>query len=264
MTKADGELARLRDLEAAPGTTEADLAALVRAGAGGGPRAGSKARVRAALLARRAPSRAAWLRPVVVVSLLLLAGAGARAARGPGLGQTLRQRLRGLIAWVAPAPVVPQARPPEPNPPAAVAPEAPAAAFVAPPAVSAAAVTASAGHDDVRPATHPAHHVGHVVPVTGTRAGSDEEPTLVATAVRALRRDHDAARAGALLDEYLRRWPDGALAEEAMALSIEAAQASGGDARPRALAIRYLQRFPSGRFVETAHRALVPAPPSTP
>jgi hypothetical protein len=249
VTKPDGELTRLRDLEAAPGSIEADLAALVRAGVGGPPRAGSKARVRAALMARRAPSRAAWLRPVVVVSLLLLAGAGARAARGPGWGQTLRR----LVAWVAPAPVAPPTRRSGPAPMTVSPPEAPSATLEAVP-VAPAPVAIGA---EVRTTPRPPRHLGHAAVV-----GNDEDPTLVATAVRALRRDHDAARAGALLDEYLRRWPEGALAEEALALSIEAAQASGGAARTRTLAVRYLQRFPSGRFVETAHRALVPA--STP
>jgi hypothetical protein len=240
MTKPDGELTRLRDLEAAPGSTEAATAELVRAAMGGASPVGSKTRVRAALSARRAPGRAAWLRPVVVVSLLLVAGAGARAARGPGW---MTQTVRRLVEWVAPrSPVAPQ---PEARPPQARA-EAPSA-----PPASALPVAA-----ELHAAPHIAHRAGHV----SAAGGDDDEPTLVAAAVRALRRDHEAAHAAALLDEYLRRWPNGALAEEAMALSIEASQAAGGDGRTRALAVRYLQRFPSGRFVETAQRALVPFP----
>jgi hypothetical protein len=70
----------------------------------------------------------------------------------------------------------------------------------------------------------------------------------------ALRRDRDARRAQALLDEYLRRSPDGPLAEEALALSIEAAS-SLHDERARGLAARYLAAFPHGRFRDAAERA---------
>jgi hypothetical protein len=54
-------------------------------------------------------------------------------------------------------------------------------------------------------------------------------------------------RARALLARYLGRHPNGALAEEALALSIEAAVAHhDGDAA--ALGARYLQRYPAGPF----------------
>ena len=62
-------------------------------------------------------------------------------------------------------------------------------------------------------------------------------------------------RAGALLDDYFRRYPRGALAEEALAVAIEAAMARG-DARARTLARRYLARYPSGQFRVAAERAL--------
>jgi hypothetical protein len=85
------------------------------------------------------------------------------------------------------------------------------------------------------------------------RAG--EDPSQVAEAVRALRKQGDAARAQALLDQYLRANPRGALAEDALALSIEAA-AARKDPRAADYARRYLARYPNGRFRGVAERAL--------
>lgn len=85
------------------------------------------------------------------------------------------------------------------------------------------------------------------------RAG--EDPSQVAEAVRALRKQGDAARAQALLDQYLRTNPRGALAEDALALSIEAA-AARKDPRAADYARRYLARYPNGRFRGVAERAL--------
>jgi predicted Zn-dependent protease len=85
------------------------------------------------------------------------------------------------------------------------------------------------------------------------RAG--EDPTQVAEAVRALRKQGDPARAQQLLDQYLRANPHGALAEDALALSIEAA-AARKDPRAADYARRYLARYPNGRFHRVAERAL--------
>ena len=85
------------------------------------------------------------------------------------------------------------------------------------------------------------------------RAG--EDPSQVAEAVRALRKQGDPARAQALLDQYLKANPHGALAEDALALSIEAA-AARKDPRAADYARRYLARYPNGRFLGVAQRAL--------
>ena len=85
------------------------------------------------------------------------------------------------------------------------------------------------------------------------RAG--EDPSQVAEAVRALRKQGDAARAQTLLDQYLKANPHGALAEDALALSIEAA-AARKDPRAADYARRYLARYPNGRFKGVAERAL--------
>jgi hypothetical protein len=81
-----------------------------------------------------------------------------------------------------------------------------------------------------------------------------EDPTQVLEAVRALRKQGDAAKAQALLDRYLDANPRGALSEDALALSIEAA-AARKDPRAAVYARRYLERFPHGRFRNLALRA---------
>lgn len=90
---------------------------------------------------------------------------------------------------------------------------------------------------------------------SGDRPRAGEDPTQVAEAVRALRKQGDAARAQALLDQYLKSNPRGALAEDALALSIEAA-AARKDPRAADYARRYLTRYPNGRFRAVAERAL--------
>ncbi|HMJ55459.1 MAG TPA: hypothetical protein VK540_25470 [Polyangiaceae bacterium] len=77
---------------------------------------------------------------------------------------------------------------------------------------------------------------------------------LVIAAMEA-RRSGDLNRAADLLSEYQRKYPDGPLQEEALALSIEAAVSRGSDAAP-GLAAQYLARYPKGRFREQARRAL--------
>jgi hypothetical protein len=75
-----------------------------------------------------------------------------------------------------------------------------------------------------------------------------QESVLVHAAVRALRVDGRTSRARALLGEYLSRFPHGALAEDAVALQIEAAVAQRDSIAARRWATRYVNDFPSGRF----------------
>ena len=70
------------------------------------------------------------------------------------------------------------------------------------------------------------------------------------------------ARARGLLSRYLAEHPNGALAEEALAMSIEAAIAHH-DTDVAALASRYLRLYPHGSFQALARNALV-AQPSEP
>ena len=237
---------RLKHLDAAPGSVEADGIALLRARDPYVPPAARKARVRAALATRwNGGAVPAWRRRVAFAAIFFFAGA---AGSGVSFGrQWVGERYRRLVAWVTTA--------------TTSAPEAPAAVRVAP----AAPVEAPAAPvDEPAPArehvrlahveARSARHAGRAIPVV------DDEPTLVATAMRALRRDHDAELAAGLLDDYLRRWPNGALFEEALALAIEAAN-DRGDARARTFAMEYVRRFPNGRFGEAARRTLArPAP----
>lgn len=84
--------------------------------------------------------------------------------------------------------------------------------------------------------------------------GDASDAALVLRGLRALRQEGDPKEAARLLDEYRERVPNGALAEEALALSIEAALVRG-DARAAQLAATYLSRYPNGRFREAAKRA---------
>ena len=91
-------------------------------------------------------------------------------------------------------------------------------------------------------------------------AATADESALVVEAVRALRRDHDARRAGELAEEILRRYPHGVQREEAMAVAMEAAIANGDATAARHWAERYLESYGAGRFSDRA-RDVLAAPP---
>jgi hypothetical protein len=95
-------------------------------------------------------------------------------------------------------------------------------------------------------------------PAPVTPSASTPGGELMLEAMQA-RRAGDMARAASLLAEYRSKYPDGDLAEEALALSIEAAVARGDDNAQR-LAAQYLKRYPNGRFREQGERALKAAP----
>jgi len=82
-----------------------------------------------------------------------------------------------------------------------------------------------------------------------------EDPTTVVQAIRALRKEHDPARAESLLQEYLHAHPRGALTEDALALLIETA-AARHDPIARERASRYLRLYPNGRYRVAAERAI--------
>jgi TolA-binding protein len=81
------------------------------------------------------------------------------------------------------------------------------------------------------------------------------EASLVYETARALRNEGDPARAARVLDDYFKRYPHGALAEEAQALAIDIAVARG-DARAKSLAARYLSSYPNGHFRAKAEHVL--------
>jgi hypothetical protein len=88
----------------------------------------------------------------------------------------------------------------------------------------------------------PAAAIAEALPMAPTGPGA----TLVLEAMQA-RRAGDSARTLRLLTAYRTKYPDGALAEEALALSLEAAVLRGGE-QADDLAQQYLARFPNGRY----------------
>ena len=82
-----------------------------------------------------------------------------------------------------------------------------------------------------------------------------EDASAVSAAMRALRVERNPVRARGLLARYLSEHPNGNLAEEALAMSIEAAIAHH-DADVADLAHRYLRIYPQGSFQALARQAL--------
>jgi hypothetical protein len=209
---------------------EARLRDLVEASAAADLSDGTKRAVYASVLSRqdtRGRARALMLRPAVVFTVLLVA-AGATAAA------TLGQR------WIE-----------QRNRAAAVAPAAPALAKTDDAPVARVAEARPVVAPDEVPASEPAsvrRYANRVRP-------RSEDPSEVVRAVDVLRNQHDPARAAKLLAQYLAAHPHGALAEEAVALSIEAA-AARHDPAAADFARRYLREYPNGRFRQTAEAAL--------
>jgi hypothetical protein len=69
------------------------------------------------------------------------------------------------------------------------------------------------------------------------------------------RRAGDTARAQELTAEYQKKYPNGALKEEALAISFESAAARNDPSAAR-LAQKYLAAFPHGRFRTQAEQVL--------
>jgi hypothetical protein len=203
---------------------------------------------------RRAPL---FLRPVVVAGVLIGCGAFASAALGhwPGWMARVYERL-------APAPTrVALALPPEAlvrghrSPPAWPAPvDVPAEELGAPEASRAVApsLVPSASRDGAAALPRARHLASSTqtstrtsTPTSTSTAG--EDTSMVLEAMRALRLERNPVRARVLLARYLNRHPTGTLAEEALAISIEAAVAHH-DADAAALGSRYLRLYPGGPF----------------
>jgi hypothetical protein len=100
-------------------------------------------------------------------------------------------------------------------------------------------------------------HIAHVAPPPAL--SPPPARTEVLDALIALRREHDAVRAGALLDHYLGANRRGPLREEALVLAIEAADARRDQAGARRFARVYEGEFPGGRFATFARDHLIQA-----
>lgn len=197
---------------------------------------------------RRAP--APWLRPVMagfaVVGMASLAYAGAT------VGRRLVAEWRAARAADAPAeaagdkvgrrggPARSEASAPVPSAaPVPLPPPLPTAAVDTNPAAPAPGTGAAAG----RPRIHALPD-----PAVAVNTALDAESESVKGAVRALRRDADYERARLYLRYYMARFPEGVFHEEALALSVEAAEKAGDLAEAGTLASRYLARYPEGRY----------------
>jgi hypothetical protein len=212
---------------------------------------------------RRAPL---VLRPVIVAGVLIGCCAFASAAIGPWRGWIGRAYVRlvpsssSTPVAAAPAPEHARTRRPAAARALALATLPSEVATATPPP----APSVLAARDSIAPT-----HVRHAASSSGSQplqaetqgqgqgqnqGQNDEETQAVLAGMRALRLDHDPVRARMLLARYLGRHPNGALAEEALALSIEAAVAHhDGDAV--ALGARYLRRYPAGPFRALALQA---------
>jgi len=183
---------------------------------------------------RAASARGLWLRPAVVVALLV---SGTAAA---AIGHRL------ITAPALSAKPAPASNPTLPAPVAV-------RAVIAPLAEAAPA-------DSAAPAVTPEPSVA---PSTGAsaktaargRPESSEDASHVVEAIQALRTERDPARAQALLDDYLKSNPHGSLSGDALALSIEAASARH-DPKAADYAKKYLALYPKGKYRDLAKRAL--------
>ena len=197
----------------------------------------------AAQLAARHPSRSLRLLKPVAAMALLFAGTAAAA--------TLTERL-----WSEPVDTVLVDQAP---------PQIPVAHSTAPrPKPAAPARTSARSEPDELSAPPPASapqkaqrsSTQRIAAATKKQpARSSEDPRPVVEALRALRKEQDPARAQSLLNDYMRTNPQGALSEEALALSIEAAHARK-DPAAKSYARRYLSRYPAGRQRRLAERVL--------
>jgi hypothetical protein len=198
-----------------------------------------KRRVWAAVASKGAEPRAArahrWtaVRSFAVAGVVLCICGSAAAMMGHRLG--IHWPWQADAPSAPPPAIAPRVAPPAPRQLAPVATPAPT-----PPAPAPAVVAA--------PRSHAARALPpHAIELTPAAAATAER-TQVLDAMVALRRDHDAARAGRLLDHYLATHPHGVLREEALVLAIEAAAARGDGATARRLAAGYTDAYPNGRF----------------
>jgi len=182
--------------------------------------------------------RSVWLRPITIGALLIGSGAIASAALTDWPARVIRSFDSRASARLPAAPAggrtgAPAADSMRPAIPATIAPP--------PPRPPAAVRRLPAGVHSRRPSFVP----------------PSDDPSLLIEATRALRVDRDPKLARELAGRYLERQPTGALADEALAISIEAA-IDHHDADAAALGAKYLAQFPRGAFRSLARRTLAP------
>ena len=180
-----------------------------------------------------------WLRPIVIAALLVSGTAMAELGHLYVLHGTGFLGLGGSpSATTSSVPVAPHS--------ASIAKRAPRGNL--------------ASEGELAPAASAASEPAAVAPRGAAKNGrarpeSSEDATHVVEAIQALRTERDPARAQALLNDYLKHNPRGALSGDALALSIEAASAQH-DPRAAEYARRYLAAYPKGKYRDLAKRAL--------
>jgi TolA-binding protein len=240
---------RLKDGDFEPASLEAEASDLLRGSGAYGVPASLKRNVRvrlveAAPLRRRAPL---WLRAGLVAGVLgavaiAMAAVGHFAQKSAGGALSAKPLVRvgvgesrpGAVLGVAgnvPAPSSEEVSAPSPSPSPS-------------PSAGASLVKRGAADAHVDTRRDSAHDSAPV-----------SEASLVYETARALRNEGDPARAARVLEDYFKRYPHGALAEEAQALAIDIAVARG-DARAKSLATRYLSSYPNGHFRAKAEHVL--------
>jgi len=186
--------------------------------------------------------RLGWLRPIVIGAFLIGIGGGAIASAG--LAKWPAWIVRSYRKLVSPSA--------DPTRPAAAA--APAQA----PRMKAASVDPAPIEPTPPPAVTGRAQVSQRADVRGRRPPVEmpsDDAALLVEATRVLRVARDPGRARALARRYLERQPTGPLADEALAISIEAAL-DHHDPDAAALSARYLAQFPHGSFRGLAERTL--------
>lgn len=229
----------------------------------------SKARVWAKLRRKEGVGRASFVVRFAVVAVLLCGSFAFAADRLSLLGSLSPSRLfgageHGADGEVAPAPSVPRSSfPPAPravdsvlpvpSPSAALpAPDAPDVQPAAPSARPSSPVRVAVAAPSITPSVAALSVPSAAAPSAPPKV--DEETDLVLDGLRALRREHDPARARSLFSRYLSRHPGGPLAEDALGYSMEAADAQGAPVEAARLAAAYLHAYPSGRYGALAER----------
>jgi hypothetical protein len=202
---------------------------------------GLKQRMLLTLGSGRARPSQRWLRPLVVCAVLL-SGTAVASAAFTGWPANLVRVCRALVG--GPEPTRGAVRPVDARAPRSG------------PSAARAAAT-EAGPDGAL--ADEATLIGHPIADSRRRARlrvlPAEDPALVVDATRALRVDRDARRARLLAARYLQQHPRGALAQEALAIQVEAAL-DHHDADAASAAARYLSLYPHGAFRAVAQRAL--------
>jgi hypothetical protein len=173
-----------------------------------------------------------WLRPAFAIPVLLVVGV-AGAAVGPRVYRAMvpqasfQEETTSTTRDAEPRPT----RTPAPATPVVATPEAPAERAISP-------------EDLATEKAAPSVHSGN----------SGPGATLMMEALQA-RRAGDTARAQQLTAEYQKKYPNGALKEEALAIAFESA-AARKDPNAAQLARKYLASFPKGRFRSQAEQVL--------